>query len=92
MRWQKPAPPTGAYNFPIAGGHVYIDHAKCDEKTNKVLLEYGQGIFKLENGKPVLAIDPKEVAGKNSELIACEVECRARANDAIYVDLPIEGL
>jgi len=92
MRWHKPTPPKDAYSFPIAGGKVYIDHAKCDETTCAVLMEYGQGIFKLEGGKPVLAIDAKEVAGKNSELIACEVECRARANDAVYVELPIEGL
>jgi len=92
MRWEKPVPPPGAYQFPIAGGRVYIDHAKCDDRTNAVLLEYGQGIFKIEGGKPVLTIDAKEVAGKNSELIACEVECRARANDAVYVDLPIAGL
>lgn len=92
MRWQKPALAKGAYQFPIAGGQVYIDHAKCDEQTSAVLLEFGKGIFKLEGGKPVLAIEVKEVAGKNSELIACEVECRARGRDAMYVDLPIEGL
>lgn len=86
------SPPPGAYSFKITGGTVYIDHAQCDDATNKLLLEYGAGVFKIENGKPVLAIDESEAAGMDSELIACEVECRARANDAVYVDLPIEGL
>lgn len=92
MTWRRPEPPAGAYSFPIRGGCVYIDHAKCDEKTNAILLEYGAGIFKIENNRPVLAISESEVAGKDSELIACEVECRSRANDAVYVELPIEGL
>ena len=55
-------------------------------------MEYGAGVFKIENGKPVLAIEESEAASMDSELIACEVECRGRANDAVYVDLPIEGL
>ncbi|MCH7720658.1 MAG: acetate--CoA ligase family protein [Planctomycetes bacterium] len=84
--------PPDAYSFKITGGTVYIDHSECDAATNKVLMEYGAGVFKIENGKPVLAIDESEAAGMDSELIACEVECRARANDAVYVDLPIEGL
>ena len=92
MVWKRPKPAEGAYSFPIIGGTVYIDHSKCDEATNAVLMEYGHGMFKIEDGKPVLAISEEEVAGKNSELIACEVECRGRANDAVYVDLPIEGL
>ncbi len=78
MTWNRFKPPADAYTFPIKGGAVYIDHSKCDDATNKLLIEYGQGIFKIENGKPVLAISEEEVAGKDSELIACEVECRGR--------------
>ena len=92
LKWNRPAPAAEVYTFPITGGRVYLDHARCDEATNAILLEYGQGIFKVENGKPVLAMTEAEVAGKNSELIACEVECRGRANDALYVELPIERL
>ena len=92
MTWHRPTPPPNSYSFPINTGRVYIDHAKCDEATDALLMEYSQGIFKIESGKPVLAISEEEVAGKNSELIACEVECRSRTQDAIYVDLPIEGL
>lgn len=92
MAWRKPKPAAGCYSFPIRGGRVYIDYARCDDAVNQILLEFGQGIFAIEDGKPILAIDEKEVAGKDSELIACEVECRTRATDAIYVDLPIEGL
>ena len=85
-------PPPGALTFNINGGKVYLDVARCDEATNALLLEYGRGIFKIEDGKPTLALSPEEVAGKDSELIACEIECRARAGDVLYVDLPIPGL
>ncbi|MCK4660918.1 MAG: acetate--CoA ligase family protein [Phycisphaerae bacterium] len=84
--------PKNGFSFPISGGAVYVDYDKCDDATNALLLEYGKGIFKIENGKPALAISEEEVAGKDSELIACEVECRGRAQDAIYVSLPIAGL
>lgn len=92
MSWRKPAPPSGAYSFPIRGGRVYIDHAQCDQTVNGILTEFGQGIFTIDNGKPVLAISESDVAGKDSELIACEVECRMKGSDALYVDLEIEGL
>jgi succinyl-CoA synthetase beta subunit len=86
------APPKNALRFDIHGGTVYVDLDKCDEKTNAVLAEYGRSIFRIESGRPVLAISETDVAGKDSELIACEVECRAKANDAVYVHLPIAGL
>lgn len=85
-------PPKNALRFEIRGGTVYVDLDQCDEKTNTVLTEYGRSIFKIEGGKPALAAGEAEVAGKDSELIACEVECRAKANDAVYVRLPIDGL
>ena len=92
MTRRKFTPPAGALTFDINGGKVYVDVARCDEATNKLLLEYGGNIFKIENGKPALNLSPEEVAGKDSELIACEIECRARANDVVYVDLSIPGV
>ena len=92
MTKRKFTPPKNGFSFPINGGTVYVDYDKCDGATNTLLLEYAKGLFKIENGKPVLALTEEEVAGKDSELIACEVESRGRANDAIYVSLPIVGL
>ncbi|UCG17654.1 MAG: acetate--CoA ligase family protein [Phycisphaerales bacterium] len=85
-------PPDNALTFAISGGTVTIDLDKCDEATNAVLTEYGGPIFEIADGKPALRLSAEEVAGKDSELIACEVECRAKANDAVYVHLPIRGL
>jgi succinyl-CoA synthetase beta subunit len=89
---RKYTPPEGALTIDINGGTAYLDTARCDQTTNALLLEYGGGIFRIENGQPVLNMSPEEVAGKDSELIACELECRARANDVLWVDLPILGL
>ncbi|MFQ5491759.1 MAG: ATP-grasp domain-containing protein [Phycisphaerae bacterium] len=85
-------PPPGAVTFDITGGKVYLDVDRCDTATNAVLLEHSQGIFKIENNKPTLALSPQELANKDSELIACEVECRGQAQDVLYVDLAIPGL
>ena len=92
MSRRRYTPPAGALTFDINGGKVYLDVARCDETTNALLLEHGRGIFRIDDGRPVLNMSPQEAAGKDSELIACEVECRARARDVIYVDLPIPGL
>jgi succinyl-CoA synthetase beta subunit len=85
-------PPDNALTFAISGGTVTIDLDKCDEATNAVLTEYGGPIFEITEGKPALKMSAEEAAGKDSELIACEVECRAKAKDAVYVHLPIHGL
>jgi len=92
MTKRRFTPSANGFSFPISGGTVYVDYDKCDEATNALLVEYGRDIFKIEDGKPVLALGEDEVAGKDSELIACEVECRGRANDVIYVSLPVAGL
>jgi len=85
-------PPPGALTFKINGGTVYLDAARCDDATNALLLKYGGDIFRIESGRPVLNLPPDAVAGKDSELIACEVECRGRGNDVLWVDLAIPGL
>ena len=92
MTRRRYTPPAGALTFDINGGTAYLDIAQCDENTNALLLEHGRGIFRIQDGRPVLNMSPQEAAGKDSELIACEGECRARARDVIYVDLSIPGL
>ena len=44
------------------------------------------------NGKPQLSVSAEEAAGKDSEWIACEVECRRAGIEAVFVDLEIPGL
>ena len=84
-----------SYSFSIgskAGGTVWIDHARCDAVTTAFVVEHSAGLLKSENGAPVLAVGPDDVAGKDSELIALEIECRKAGMRVVYVDLPVEGL
>jgi succinyl-CoA synthetase beta subunit len=82
-----------AYSFPIEGGTVWIDHANCDAKTAQSVVDQSQGLLELDgDGRPVLAIELEEVATKDSELIACEIECRRAGHPVVFVDLAIEGL
>lgn len=80
------------YSFPINGGRVFIDHEQCDAETTKLVIEHSAGLLKDEGGKPELAIGEEEVAGKDSELIACEIECYRAGLPVLFVDLSIEGL
>jgi hypothetical protein len=79
--------------FPINGGTVWIDHAACDSATAKLVVDHAAELLTLDDaGKPVLAIAEEEVAAKDSELIACEIECRRAGSPVLFVDLPIVAL
>ena len=88
----KYTPPPGAYTFDINNGKVYIDHSRCSDQVAAILNEFAPGLFVSDNGKPVPAVEPDKIAGKDSEMIACEIECRAAGHDCFYVELPIPGL
>jgi succinyl-CoA synthetase beta subunit len=95
MRYRSAPEAKEPYRFAIdAGGSVAIDHALCDEATTKVILEMCPNVLKANDaGKPVLAVSEDEArSGRFQGWIACEVECRLRANPAVWVDLPIMGL
>jgi hypothetical protein len=44
------------------------------------------------NGKPVAALTSEEFANKDSELLACDVECRLAGVEGFYLELDIPGL
>jgi len=49
------------------------------------------GLLTDEGGKPALAVRTEEFLGKDSEMIACEVECRrdgvGARDGAVFVEL-----
>jgi len=81
-----------SYSFPITGGRVWIDHAACGAATTQLVIQHSGGLLREQGGKPVLAISEEEAAGKDSELIACETECRRAGKPILFVDLPIQEL
>ncbi len=81
-----------SYSFPITGGRVWIDHSACDAATTQLVIQHSAGLLGEQGGRPVLAVSEEEVAGKDSELIACEIECRRAGAPVLFVNLPIPGL
>lgn len=80
------------YSFAINGGTVWIDHVRCDRATTDFVVQQSAGLLKDEKGAPVPAVSAEEIAGKDSELIALEIECRRAGMRVVYVDLPIAGI
>ncbi len=80
------------YHFPITHGTVWIDHEQCDGATTALVIEHGSGLLGEDNGRPVLAVSADDVADRDSEMVALEIECRRAARPVVFVDLPVEGL
>lgn len=79
-------------HFPINGGEVWIDEKRCDEETTAMVVDRSGGLLESKGGRPRLAVAPDEVASKDSELVALEMECRRAGRPVVFVDLAIEGL
>ncbi len=80
-----------AFRFEITGGRVWIDTRDWDS-TKATVLAHAAELLKDDNGRPALAVSQDEIAGKDSELIACEVECRRAGAPVVFVELDIRGL
>ncbi len=80
-----------AFRFEIAGGRVWVDTREW-EAAKEIVLRNASDLLRDDGGKPALAVSTDEIAGKDSELIACEVECRRAGVPAVFVELDIPGL
>ncbi|MFH1946233.1 MAG: ATP-grasp domain-containing protein [Acidobacteriota bacterium] len=91
---EDPVFPDDAYIFNTFTGRIAVDHSLCSNCQTRGCVEAcGPRILKLEDGKPVLAVDPVEAGkGKCTECLACEIYCRFHERDAIVIHLPIPGL
>ncbi len=90
--------PERTLSFPLKfgkggwGGTVWIDLAACDGPTTELVVRHSGGVLTDAGGKPALAIAPADAAAKDSEMIACEIECRRAGRPVVFVDLPIPGI
>jgi len=80
-----------AVSFQIKGGRVWIDTAAWKTSGGAIVSRSG-GQLKDDQGTPTLAVKPEEFLAKDSDMIACEVECRRDNVDGIFVQLDIPGL
>ena len=82
---------TRGLSWPIRGGKVRIDEAAWKHNASAIIAR-SSGVLRDDNGQPTRALSDDEFASKDSELIACEVECRRDGIEGICVQLDIPGL
>ncbi len=84
---------------------ITIDYSRCEPAIDnsstpscgfacvKADRWYGRNVLKIENNRPVLAIqDPEEIRKSCNECLACEYECNVTGRGCIRIELPFPGL
>ena len=77
--------------FPVKNGRVWIDSAKWSQIGRAVETHSG-GLIVDRAGAPAAALPNEEFANKDSELLACDVECRLAEVEGFFLELDIPGL
>src|SRR5437016_5383858 len=97
-KWKPRAPRTlkfvkdpSAAMLPVKSGRVWIDTANWPQIRRAVETHSG-GLIADSAGAPVAALASEEFANKDSELLACDVECRLAGVEGFYLELDIPGL
>jgi succinyl-CoA synthetase beta subunit len=97
-KWKPRAPRVpkfvkdpSATKLSVKSGRVWIDTAKWPEIRRAVETHSG-GLIVDRAGAPVAGLPNEEFANKDSELLACDVECRLAGLNGFYLELDIPGL
>jgi succinyl-CoA synthetase beta subunit len=98
-RWKPRTPRTPKFiksdpatKFEVKGGRVWIDTPNWPEIRAAVETHSG-GLIVDRKGAPAIApLTGEEFANKDSELVACDVECRFAGIDGFYLELDVPGL
>src|SRR5438093_1182671 len=77
--------------LPVKNGRVWIDTAQWRQIRPVVETHSGELIVDRQ-GAPAAALPSEEFATKDSELLACDVECRLAGIEGFYLELDIPGL
>lgn len=77
--------------LPVKNGRVWIDTAQWPEIRSAVETHSG-GLIVDRKGAPAPSLPSEEFATKDSELLACDVECRLAGIEGFYLELDIPGL
>jgi hypothetical protein len=75
----------------VRNGRVWIDTARWPEIREGVETRSG-GLIIDHDGAPISALPKEAFATKDSELLACDVECRLAAVEGFHLELEIPGL
>jgi hypothetical protein len=99
-KWKPRAPrmpkfvkDPSATMLPVKSGRVWIDTAKWSQIRRAVETHSGGLIVdRPAAAGPAAALPSEEFANKDSELLACDVECRLAGVEGFYLELDIPGL
>src|SRR2546428_498496 len=90
-RVQKFVNDPSATMLPVKSGRVWIDTAKWPQ-IRRAVETHSDGLIVDRGGAPVAILPNQEFATKDSELLACDVECRLAGVEGFYLELDILGL
>jgi len=82
---------SSATIFPVKNGRVWIDTAQWPQMRPAIETHSG-GLIVDRGGLPAAALPSEEFATKDSELLACDVECRLAGVEGFYLELDIPGV
>jgi succinyl-CoA synthetase beta subunit len=97
-KWKPRAPRTpkflqsdSATKFEVKGGQVWIDNESWPD-IRSFVERHSSGLVVDRSGKPAPALSSEEFANKDSELLACSVECRLAGLEGFFLQLDVPGL
>src|SRR3989441_12778591 len=98
MKWKPRAPRvpefvkrSKAKMLPVKSGRVWIDNAHWPQIRAAVETHSG-GLIVDREGVPSPSLPSEEFATKDSELLACDIECRLAGVQGFYLELDVPGL
>ncbi len=82
---------ASSIQLPVKGGVVWIDEQTFATR-GAAIVERSSGLLRSERGAAVLTVSPEAFVMKDSQMIACEVECRRDGIGGVFVELNVPGL
>src|SRR5437773_2779590 len=77
--------------LPVKTGRVWIDTLQW-QQIRPVIETNSGGLILDRDGAPAPALSTEEFATKDSELLACDVECRLAGIEGFYLELDVPGV
>jgi len=98
MKWKPRAPRvpefvkrSKAKMLPVKSGRVWIDNAHWPQ-IRAAVETHSSGLIVDREGVPSPSLPSEEFATKDSELVACDIECRLAGVQGFYLELDVPGL
>jgi len=82
---------SAVVSLPVKSGSVWIDIQQWPQIRTAIETHSG-GLIVDREGVPAPSLPDEEFATKDSELLACDVECRLADIEGFYLELDIPGL